>query len=319
MKVTCIGEMLIDFVCTDINSGLLKGQHYIRKPGGAPANVAACIGKLGGCAYMVGAVGNDPFAEYLLQELRQYQVNTEHVYSLPQSTTLAFVSLAGSGEREFAFNRGADEQLVLSQVAIEELSQDAILHLGSATALLGGPLNDSYLECANVASSKGNIICFDPNFRIDLWKGREALFRSKCDTYFDLADIVKVSDEELLLLSQAQELETGCAYLHRKGVKIVLVTLGSKGCLVSQNGQQYIVPAREIDVVDTTGAGDAFIGAILYQMSQHSAGDDFYAQHIHGFVEFATKVSGLVCSKIGAMTALPTLAEVTSMAFKSKG
>lgn len=318
MKVSCIGEMLIDFVCTDTNSGLVNGQNYIRKPGGAPANVAACIGKLGGSVSLVGAVGNDPFGEFLLQEVRQYQVNIDHVSALPESTTLAFVSLTDSGEREFAFNRGADEHLVLSDAAMEELTDDAILHLGSATALLGGALSESYLKIARVARLKGNTICFDPNFRIDLWKGQESLFRGKCNYYFELADVVKVSDEELLLLSQARDFQSGCNWLHDKGVKIVLVTLGSKGCLVSQNGQQFIVPAYEIKVVDTTGAGDAFIGAILYQMSLHPAGDDFYAQHIHSFVEFATKVSGLVCSKLGAMTALPSLAELSSIEFKVK-
>jgi fructokinase len=318
MKVTCIGEMLIDFVCTDTNSGLVKGQNYIRKPGGAPANVAACIGKLGGSPYIVAALGNDPFGEFLLQEVGQYQVNTSHVTTLPRSTTLAFVSLADSGERDFAFNRGADEHLMLSEVALQELTDNAILHLGSATALLGGALNESYQQIAELARLKGNTICFDPNFRIDLWKGQESIFRDKCNYYFELADVVKVSDEELLLLSQAKDFQTGCNWLHDKGVKIVLVTLGSKGCLLSQNGQQFIVPACEIKVVDTTGAGDAFIGAILYQMSQHPAGDDFYARHIRSFVEFATKVSGLVCSKLGAMTALPTLAEINSMRFQVK-
>lgn len=318
MKVICIGEMLIDFVCTDTNSGLVNGVNYVKKSGGAPANVAACIGKLGGEPVLVGSVGKDPFGEFLLNQVKEYSVNTDHVAALASSTTLAFVSLADNGEREFAFNRGADEQLTLDSETITILLDNSILHLGSATALLGGALGKSYLNIAQQAKSNGNIICFDPNFRIDLWRGQETKFRDICNTYFALADIVKVSDEELVLLSQKDDMAAGCQHLHDLGVKVVLVTLGPDGCLISQNGQQYIVPAYEINAVDTTGAGDSFIGAMLFQMAQRGPSENFYQDDFKGFIEFAGKVSGLVCAKIGAMTALPSLADVESMAFVVK-
>ena len=318
MKVVCIGEMLIDFVCTDTNLGLVNGVNYVKKSGGAPANVAACIGKLGGDVSLVASVGSDPFGEFLITQVQSYQVNTNHVSVLPMSTTFAFVSLDENGDREFAFSRGADEQLTIDDTAIESLTDNSILHLGSATALLGGKLSDSYLKIAKEAKRKGNIICFDPNFRIDLWKGREAEFRDVCNDYFGLADMVKVSDEELVLLSEQDDMNVGCQYFHDLGVKVVLVTLGGDGCLISQNGQQTLVPAYEIKVVDTTGAGDSFIGAMLYKMSQSAAGDNFYQNELPEFVAFAGKVSGLVCSKIGAMSALPTLAEVESITFTVK-
>ena len=318
MNVICVGEMLIDFVCTDTNMGLVNGVNYVKKPGGAPANVAACIGKLGGCASLVASVGSDPFGEFLIQVVKKYNVNTEHVSVLPMSTTFAFVSLAENGEREFAFNRGADEQLALDDASIDSLTDNAILHLGSATALLGGKLDNSYLQLAQASKRKGNVICFDPNFRIDLWRGREAEFITRCNSYFALADIVKVSDEELVLLSKKEDMASGCQYFHELGVKVVLVTLGPDGCFVSQNGRHYIVPAYEINAVDTTGAGDSFIGAMLFQMAQTDPGENFYQEDFKGFIEFAGKVSGLVCAKIGAMTALPTLAEVEAMTFVVK-
>lgn len=315
MKVICLGELLVDFVCTDTNAGLVKGQSFVKKPGGAPANVSACIGKLGGEAFFVGAVGRDPFGDYLFNELRHYHVNLDYAFQLPISTTLAFVSLADDGEREFAFNRGADEQLVLSKNEIDTLLDDSILHLGSATALLGGHLSSSYLAIATAAKANGNIICFDPNFRIDLWNGREQIFKSQCEMYFELADIVKVSDEEMLLLTAQTDMQKGCEYFHERGVKVVLVTLGSKGCLVSHSGTQYVVPAYEVNAIDTTGAGDSFIGGVLFQMATNEPQNDFYASQFQQFVEFAEKVSGQVCSKIGAMTALPTLLEIDSMKF----
>jgi fructokinase len=324
MKVVCIGEMLIDFVCTDTNQGLVNGVNYVKKSGGAPANVAACIGKLGGNVLMVASVGSDPYGEFLQKEVEKYHIDTRYVSVLPLSTTFAFVSLADNGEREFAFNRGADEALTLSNEAIADLSQDAILHLGSATALLGGQLSKAYSQLAHAAKANGNIICFDPNFRIDLWRGNEKQFIEVCDEYFDIADIVKVSDEELELIAKTSDFEQGCAYFHDKGVKIVLVTLGGDGCLISQADtqtkavKQVRVPAYKIVPVDTTGAGDSFIGAILYQMSQAVVDDAFFANDIAGFVEFAGKVSGLVCSKIGAMEALPTLQELEGMEFVAR-
>lgn len=318
MKVICVGEMLIDFVCTDTNMGLVNGVNYVKKSGGAPANVAACIGKLGGEASLVASVGHDPYGEFLIQEVKNYQVNTDFINVLPMSTTFAFVSLADNGEREFAFNRGADEQLKLTASEVSELTDNSILHLGSATALLGGSLSDSYLALAKEAKRKGNIICFDPNYRIDLWRGRDQEFKDACTTYFKMADMVKVSDEELTLLSGEKDMKVGCKFFHDLGVKMILVTLGPDGCLVSLNGDQTIVPAYEISAVDTTGAGDSFIGALLFKMSQAAPGDNFYEDNIHEFVAFAGKVSGLVCSSIGAMSALPTLSEVESMDFTIK-
>ncbi|MEP0357214.1 MAG: carbohydrate kinase [Paraglaciecola sp.] len=318
MNVICVGEMLIDFVCTDTNMGLVNGVNYVKKSGGAPANVAACIGRLGGNTSLVASVGNDPYGEFLIQEVKKYQVNTDYINVLPMSTTFAFVSLADNGEREFAFNRGADEQLELTANEVGELTDNSILHLGSATALLGGGLSDSYLALAKEAKNKGNIICFDPNYRIDLWRGRDQEFKDACNVYFKMADMVKVSDEELTLLSGENDMKTGCQFFHDLGVKLVLVTLGPDGCLVSLNGKQTIVPAYEINAVDTTGAGDSFIGALLYKMSEAAPSENFYENDLEEFVAFAGKVSGLVCSSIGAMSALPTLAEVESMSFTIK-
>jgi fructokinase len=231
------------------------------------------------------------------------------------STTLAFVSLDENGDREFAFNRGADEHLSLSDKVIESLTTNSILHLGSATALLGGLLSNSYYKIAQAAKQKGNLICFDPNFRVDLWKNREVEFTEACQPYIKIADIIKVSDEELILFSQQQDIHKGCEYFHNLGVKVVLVTLGSDGCLISQNRQQTIVPAYKINVVDTTGAGDSFIGAILFRIAKSAASINFNDQQLIEHIAFAGKVSGLVCSKIGAMSALPSLTEVDSMTF----
>lgn len=318
MKVICVGEMLIDFVCTDRNAGLIGGQNYVKKSGGAPANVAACIGKLGGDAIFVGAVGNDPFGEYLKKELEHYHVSTEYLSQISVPTTLAFVSLFDDGEREFDFIRGADQELKLSKATIKNLLRDSILHLGSATALLDGPLKATYLNLAIKAKINGNLISFDPNYRVDLWKDKTAEFCERAKIFFGYADVVKVSEEELALLTQKNSLTAGCEEIHKYGVRVVFVTLGSKGCLVSTSSSQYLVPAYEINAVDTTGAGDSFIGAILFRMSNADPGKNFFAEELFEFVEFAEKVSAHVCSKLGAMSSLPSQFEIDSMNFEKK-
>jgi len=309
MKVVCIGEVLIDFVCTDQGLSLQQGQHFVKKPGGAPANVAACIGKLGGQASFVGAVGQDAFGDFLHKQLQAYNVELGALQRVDRATTLAFVSLMEDGERDFEFNRGADEQLMLSDADCNALSHEAIVHFGSATALLGGPLLKSYQRFAQLAKKAGRLISFDPNYRADLWRKDIDTFKGRCEVFFQLADIVKVSEEELLLLTDRDGLEEGCQVLHQWGVSAVLVTLGSRGCLLSDGLQCRVIPAYRITPLDTTGAGDAFIGAMLYQLAQLPADTD-YLPHLPDFIAFAEKVSALVCTQIGAMTALPALTDV---------
>ncbi|MGL1959495.1 MAG: PfkB family carbohydrate kinase, partial [Colwellia sp.] len=219
------------------------------------------------------------------------------------------------GEREFTFNRGADEQLTLTESILEPLFDDSIIHFGSATALLGGNLFDSYLAAANLANLNGNLIVFDPNYRMDLWKDNIEQFQERCNIFLKLADVVKVSEEELELLTGINDQKEACNALHLLGPKLIFVTLGKDGCLVSQNGNQYIVPAYKIKAVDTTGAGDSFIGAILYQMASIQGINTLFAEEMPSFVAFAAKVSGNVCSKVGAMTALPSLDEINSIHF----
>lgn len=128
--VLCVGELLIDFFCTDIDVNLAKGQHFSKQAGGAPANVSAAVAKLGGKASFLGKIGADPFGIYLKQTLEEQHVDTSMLLFDPETpTTLAFVSLAANGERDFVFNRGADRQLSLQDIDREWTRQAAILHL----------------------------------------------------------------------------------------------------------------------------------------------------------------------------------------------
>ncbi len=312
MSVICIGEALIDFVCVEPVRGK-EGGLYVKKAGGAPANVAAAISLLGGESYFAGALGEDSFGEYLASTMQDAGVHLTFLQRVSSPTTLAFVTLQSDGDREFEFLRGADADYKLESDACLSIAQSSIVHFGSATAFLDGNLLNTYLTVAGYAAESGNIISFDPNYRVNLWGNDQPEFKRWCHHMLDLANLVKVSEEELALLTQASSIEEGCKALHKMGVEYVFVTLGPKGCHVSVKEQQVLVPAFHINAIDTTGAGDAFIGALLYSLDQCNDVAMLGMNEWQDKVAFAQKVSAMVCVKNGAMNALPTLDEVSSV------
>ena len=312
-SVVCIGELLIDFYCKDAGDNLVDGNIFEKQAGGAPANVCATIVKLGGTALFCGKVGNDPFGKFLKNTLEEINVNTSMlVVDNVNPTTLAFVSLMENGERDFVFNRGADAFLMEEEVDKEKLKEAAILHFGSATALLEGPFQSTYLNTMKLAKKNGQFVSFDPNYRSDLWKGKKTNFIELTKQGVALADFVKVSQEELEIITGTEDLSRGIQLLHQMGTSLIALTLGKEGTLISNYHKQEIVPSIKIDSVDSTGAGDAFVGAMLYQLAKEKdvkkVLEDF--EKIKKITYLSNKVGAMVCTKVGAISAIPTLDEV---------
>lgn len=315
--VVCIGELLIDFFCTDIDADLTKGEHFVKQAGGAPANVAAAIAKLGGKSALIGKVGNDPFGQFLIHVLDDVQVDTTMIAKDDDlKTTLAFVSLKAGGERDFVFYRGADEKLTMADIDVDKLMASTIMHFGSATALLGGSFRETYFALMELAKENGIFVSFDPNFRTNLWQGREPEFIELARKGIAKADFVKVSDEELRIITGKDELPEGVRMLHELGGRVIAVTLGKAGTLLSVAGRHSVVPSVPIASIDSTGAGDAFVGATLFQLSrlidQGTLRDDF--AEWKKIVSFSNKVGAIVCTKVGAIAALPTWDEAERFA-----
>lgn len=314
-QILCIGELLIDFICSDVNVGLDEGINFVKKAGGAPANVGVAISKLGGKAFFAGKVGEDAFGEFLKDMLTENGVDTSMLIQDKYSnTTLAFVSLKSNGERDFIFNRGADELHRYEEINEEIVENCKILHFGSATALLGGPSKETYIKVMELAKDKGKFISFDPNYRTDLWKGRHDEFVQISKECIITADFVKVSDEEIKLISGQQDLYKGLEVLHALGAGVIAVTLGKEGTLISNGAQCKIVQSIKIKSIDSTGAGDAFVGAFLYQLGESgnskSTVKDF--GRLQGITAFANKVGAIVCTKLGAISSIPTLDELNN-------
>ncbi|RJT43412.1 carbohydrate kinase family protein [Rahnella woolbedingensis] len=309
-KIACIGELLIDFVCTDIGVGLKDGTNFLKKAGGAPANVATAINRSGGQAKLAAKVGDDPFGNFLIQTLATQGIELSGLRRSATSTTLAFVALQSDGERDFSFHRGADGELAWQDIPSDFLDDTGIVHFGAATGLLDGEL---YVTCQRLlreARQRNLLISFDPNYRDGLWGHNPQEFITRCKPWFREADIVKVSEEELYFISNTKSKEAGCRWLHDAGVSYVTVTCGNQGTWVSHKaGMQQLVPSICVDCVDSTGAGDAFIGALLQQLVRQDCGLDDQQQFLHA-VRWANICGALTCTRFGAIDAIPTAAEV---------
>jgi len=310
MKVLCIGEALIDMICTDVNVSLPSGQHFLKKAGGAPANVAAAIAALGGEVSMAAKVGDDPFGQHLIALLETMGVNTSLIIKDPlHFTTLAFVSLMNDGERDFYFNRGADKELAIDDLSTIHLKDFQIVHFGSATAFLPGPLQSTYIELLKKAKQAGCLISFDPNYRHLLFQNNSASFISQCGPFIESCHFFKLSDEEALFITGTETITEAANALRLKTSAVFTITLGKEGTLLCIGDHIEFVKSIPIQPVDTTGAGDAFVGAVLYQLNKLTILDinKLTINNWKLIISNANKAGARTCEYLGAMEAFQHL------------
>lgn len=310
--ILCIGEALIDMICTDRGSTLYAGQHFLKKPGGAPTNVAAAIAALGGKVALSAKVGDDPFGTQLIGVMQDFGVDTRWMLrDKHHFTTLAFVSLMDNGERDFVFSRGADGQLSTQDIKAIDVNNYGIIHFGSATGFLPGPLQDAYSSLLKQGLKAGRFISFDPNYRHLLFKDNTDDFIRQAWYFLEACDFFKVSDEEALLLTQTNNITDAADIFLQRTNAVFAITLGKEGTLMGYLNETIQIPSIHVNPVDTTGAGDAFVGAVLYQLSQHniaemkSLNSAQWAQYmVHG-----NKAGARTCEYMGAMEAFRFLSQ----------
>lgn len=309
-KILCIGEALIDMICTDKGKPLSEGQNFLKKPGGAPTNVAAAIAALGGSVELAAKVGVDPFGKHLIDVMQSFGVSTKWMLQDENFfTTFAFVSLMENGERDFYFNRGADGQLNRQEVESIHLEEFSIIHFGSATGFLPGPLQVAYQALLQKALLNNIFISFDPNYRHLLFKNNTQAFIDQSWNFLEFCHFFKVSDEEALLITGKDTLNDAVDILLKKTKAVFAITLGKEGTLLGINNKTAIIPSIKVNPVDTTGAGDAFVGAVLHQLSGYdfekikSLSEDYWKQIILN----ANKAGARTCEYLGAMEAFKHL------------
>jgi len=315
-KVICFGEMLVDFICENKDVSLKDGHHFSKKAGGAPANVAVGIAKLGGNSAFIGKVGADPFGEFLKQRLQDFGVDDSHLLlDKHHKTSLAFVSIKEGGERDFVFFRepGADTQIEVSDIDFPFLQTANLFHFGSIS-LIQDPIRSTALASVEFAKSQGTFISFDPNLRINLWES-EKIAQKSIRQGLPYADYVKLSELELEFITEETDKVSAIKKIHEYGASFVTVTLSGNGAIVSNGDQIAHVAGYKVDTIDTTGAGDGFAAGVLYCLGLldniRERLIDF--NFLKDIVDFANKVGALTTTKYGAIAALPTMQEVQNI------
>ena len=309
IDITTIGEILIDLT----QSGRTEQgiPRFDANPGGAPANLAVAAARLGARTAFIGRVGNDSFGDYLKRCLAENGVDVRGMSVDEKArTTLAVVALDERGERTFSFYRdpSADVNLSPAHVPMELLSDTKVLHFGSVS-LTAEPARTATLEAAKTAKASGAYVSYDPNYRASLWPDEETAVRNMTEP-LSMVDILKVSDEELPLLTGCTDPEKGSARLAEKGVRLVLVTLGAHGAFYRFDGHTGHVPGVPCQVGDTNGSGDTFFGAALSQLVKLNSLDELTVPELERILAFANKAASITTSRHGAIPAMPTLQEV---------
>ncbi|MDD3478237.1 MAG: carbohydrate kinase [Candidatus Izemoplasmatales bacterium] len=311
-KLIAMGELLIDFIPNEKNIPLKDVFAFSKAAGGAPANVAACVAKLGYPSKMITKLGTDAFGDYLVETLDQVGVDTSSIVRTDEANTaLAFVSLRADGERDFSFYRNPSADMLLSEEEIQEewFEPGDILHFCSVD-LIEAPVKYAHLKAIEYALKHQCIISFDPNLRFPLWKDLE-VYHKTLQEFLPLAHILKISTDELEFITRIQDQEEAIQSLFQGNVKVVLLTDGAVGATVYTKKHSLFVPTLPVKAVDTTGAGDSFIGGILYQVLARGIPlAEIERVMYRQTVLFAHRVSRIVVSRYGAIPAMPSLKEV---------
>lgn len=308
--VVALGELLIDFVRDDKIS---SGFEFVGNPGGAPANVVTALAKMGRKTSFIGKVGNDQFGVFLDNTLNNYNVDTNGlVISTDVNTTLAFVHLNEHGDRSFTFyrNPGADATLSEDEIQFELIKKAKIFHFGSLS-MTNEVIRQATMKAVEYARRHGSLISYDPNLRLALWE-EPTLAKRVISSAIPYVDIMKISEEELEFLTGEADLEIGTQRIYDDNhLKLILVTLGEKGCYYRYGHQSGYVPAISVQTVDTTGAGDAFVAGFLHKVIDWR--DELLSlssSNLEEMIRFANVVAALSTTKKGGIPSMPSLDEI---------
>ena len=309
-KLLAIGEALIDFIPSEKSKAIKNVAAFYPNVGGAPANVCGAFVKLGGSAQMITQLGNDPFGDKIIEEFNKYNIGHSYVLRTDEAnTSLAFVALNEKGNREFSFYRNPGADMLLSPESIREewFNDGYCLHFCSVS--LGDfPMMEAHKRAIDIAHNKNMIVSFDPNIRLPLWKDKNKL-RERVLEFMALAHIVKISDEEIEFITGKKSVEEAKELLFRGNTKVIVYTKGADGAEVHRlNGSGYSA-CEDVEAVDTTGAGDAFIGSYLYKLYENNIGvEDLESVPIGILVkalDFSNRFSTISITRKGAIASYP--------------
>jgi Sugar kinases, ribokinase family len=282
--------------------------NYLKCPGGAPANVAVAISRLGGDSAFFGRVGQDPLGRFMKQVLQDEGVDTHYMLlDKDHRTSTVIVDLDDQGERSFTFMVKPSADQFLQPQDVPAFQKGEWLHVCSI-ALANEPSRSTTLAAMKAIKAAGGYVSFDPNLREEVWLNPADL-KPVVLQAVALADVVKFSDDELLFLTEKADLQTALSWLNEQyNLPLVVITQGKKGALVIHNNEQQLVTGKPVNPVDTTGAGDAFVGGLLAGLV---ASDNWQnSENLLSIIRQANACGALATTAKGAMTALPTATQL---------
>jgi fructokinase len=307
MQILCLGELLIDMFPAEVGLGMTEVSAFRPKPGGAPANAAVAAARLGAQSGFIGKVGEDIFGRYLVGVLKEEGVDTRGMrFDTQARTTLVFIAMPDVNTAEFVFYRNPGADMLLSPEELDRalLQETQCLHFGSLS-LIDEPIRSATLRAIEIARAAGAMISFDVNYRPALWQSQEAARLRMLET-IPQVDLVKVNDTELALLTGSDDLDPASRSLLRKGPKLCVVTLGAKGSFFQTGQYSEFIPAYEVETVDATGCGDAFIASLLFQLVKDGKMlADLSPARLSGALNYANAVGALTSLTQGVIPALP--------------
>lgn len=314
-KLYAIGEALIDFIPQNKGVELKHVTGFEPQVGGAPANVASCVARLGESSALITQLGQDAFGDLITDTLNRQGVDTSLINRTDEANTgLAFVSLTEEGERDFAFYRKPSADMLLEPSTIQvDFQSDDILHFCSVD-LIPSPMKQAHIELIQKMEQAQGTIVFDPNLRFPLWPSIEALKETVLE-FMPKAHILKIADEELEYLTGSKE-KSSIQQLFKGNTEVIIYTEGAKGASIyTKQGQLASHQGYKVQVQDTTGAGDAFIGSLIYQLlkgQKESKPFEFIQNNAHDMLQFSNAVGALSTTQKGAIESLPNLEEINT-------
>jgi fructokinase len=313
--VICMGELLAEFVATRDNVSLVDAPGFIKAPGGAPANVAVAVKRLGMTSGFAGKVGDDPFGLFLRQCLEDDGVDTRYLRVDPHArTTAVFVAVWDDGRKDLCFyrNPGADMLLRPEELGPDLFDGARCFHYGSIS-FINEPSASAQRKALEMARDRGLMITYDPNYRPTLWPSvaqAEAVIRDS----FQYCHLAKISQEEWQVATGHADLESGIRAVLERGVELLVVSRGAEGALITNGDYTVALPAFPVTVVETTGAGDGFMAAMITRLlpERERAGSlaNIPRETVEQALRYANAVGALACTQMGAIPALPTYAQV---------
>jgi len=319
-KLVSIGEILVDFIPKQKGVPLCEVIEFERVAGGAPANVAACVSKLGENALVLSKLGEDAFGDFLINELKNCNVDTSFIKRTNKANTgLAFVSLKEDGNRDFSFYRNPSADMLLSPEEIGDniINEGDVLHFCSVD-LIDSPMKLAHKKAIAQAIKNNAIISFDPNVRLPLWENHEDL-RTTIKEFIPYAHILKISDEELEFITKEEKIENALIKLFVGNVKIVIYTKGPNGAELYTKKRTFRHNGYKVNAIDTTGSGDSFIGAFIYRiLGEKRSTQSILLADFESYLEFSNKVGAIVASQKGGIPSMPSLQKTRSFLSKNE-